>query len=66
MKKLISLFLAVVMIFSLTACSDFPASVEDLNESQVPNELKVSQKQTHEAGEAKLNLYLKWALHRQC
>ena len=66
MKKLISLFLAVVMIFSLTACSDFPASVEDLNESQVPNELKVSQKQTHEAGEAKLNLYYDMNLILAC
>ena len=66
MKKLISLFLAVIMIFSLTACSDFPRSVEDLNESQVPDELKVSQKQTHEAGEAKLNLYYDMNLILAC
>ena len=66
MKKLISLFLAVIMIFSLTACSDFPRSVEDLNESQVPDELKVSQKQTKEAGEAKLNLYYDMNLILAC
>ncbi len=58
MKKLISILLSVVFIFSLAACgNDFPASEADLNESQVPNELKSSQKPNHEAGEAKLNLY---------
>ncbi len=66
MKKIISILLAVLMVFSLTACSDFPASVDDLNESQVPDELKVSQKQTHEAGEAKLNLYYDMNLILAC
>ena len=66
MKKIISIILAVLLVFSLTACSDFPASVEDLNESQVPDELKVSQKATHEAGEAKLNLYYDMNLILAC
>lgn len=66
MKKLISLLLVFVMVFSLTACSDFPASEADLNESQVPDELKVSQKPTHEAGEAKLNLYYDMNLILAC
>ncbi len=57
MKKIIALLLVLIMVLSLAACSDFPKSEADLNESQVPEKYKTSQLKTKEAGEEQNNLY---------
>lgn len=57
MKKFLCVLLSLLMIFSLSACSDFPKSEADLNESQVPKEYKTSHTKTKEAGVTQLSLY---------
>lgn len=57
MKKLLALILAFCLVFSFCSCSDFPASEEDLNESQVPDEFKTSHTENKQAGENEFNLY---------
>ena len=57
MKRAISLLLAICLVVSMAGCNDFPASEEDLNESQVPGDLKVSHLTSKESGEPEFNLY---------
>lgn len=57
MKKIISVIICLALVLSFSGCSDFPKSEADLNESQVPSELKVSHLSAKAGDKAQFNLW---------
>ena len=56
-KRFLSILMCLVLVFSLCACSDFPASEADLTDEQVPKEYRSEKYTNKEAGTDNLNLW---------